>query len=363
MEQLQRQLSHTGLTINSDPSFRMQTRPPGTGIAPGAGKPREDFGSSGFKQSPRKSKLNKTRPASTQSTTISINSSEDEDDIDLFDLTPGTSRHSVAKIRTTTASGSRDISEGPSGVIYKGQVHQYHPGYLPKAKLPNFKKNKSVSRAEDSGDNTSSRAETPDQPRKPPPKNPPLTPKRTRQKANKGIPPVSPPRSSQPSSPPPPKTRQKRRIGSKPAPRKRVDSSSLSDNPVGDRVEAGLVPSVTRESPQPVKKHVPKVFPLLNDPSFHSDRPLRVVSNISPSRSRRSSIEASPVPSYGVKPNGSALVVLEDDSDDDTGCAPQPFPLSTTFMNSTPKASKRQPEDETHSGESERKRLKESLPR
>jgi len=112
-----------------------------------------------------------------------------------------------------------------------------------------------------------------------------------------------------------------------------------------------------------VKKYIPKAFPLLDNPFFHSDRPLRVVSNLSPSRSRRSSPEAPPIPSHGLKGKGKTLVSFDNGADDDTSYAPQPFPLSTNFMNFTPKASKRQPEDETHSGGSERKRLKESLPK
>ena len=363
MEQVERQFSLTGLTIDSDPSLRMQARPPRTGIAPGAGKPREDFGSSGFTQSPRKSKPDKTRPASTQSIPISINSSEDDDDIDLFDYDSGTSRLRAAKVRTTTASGSRDISEGPAGVTYRGQVHPYHPGYLPKAKLPNFKKNKSKNQTEDGVDGASSRADTPDRLQNPPPKNPPLTPKRTRQIANKGIPPVSPPRSSQPSSSPPPKPRPKPRPRPKPVARilKRVDSSDDSNNPVGDRAEGELVPPGTGEDFQPVKKHIPKAFPLLDDPSFYSDRPLRVVSNLSPSRSRRASPETPHIPSQDVKGKGKTLAFFADEAGDDASHAPQPFPLSTNFMHSTPKASKRQPEDETHGGGSERKKLKESL--
>ena len=362
MEQVERRLSSTGLTINSDPSLRMQARPPRTGIAPGAGKPREDFGSSGFTQSPKKSKPSKTRPASTQSISISINSSEDDDNIDLFGPTPGTLRHGTVKTRTTTASGSRDIVEGPTGVTYKGQVHEYHPDYQPKKKLPNFKKNKSTNQIGDGGDDTSSRPDTPDQPQqsKPPPKNPHMIAERTRQIANKGTPPASPPRSSQPSSSPPP------RLRPKPRPRTRISkktiSSDDSDNPVGDRVEE-LVPSGMRERPQPAKKrpakYIQKVFPLINNPCFKPDQPLRVVSNLSPPRSRQSSPETSPIRSHGLKGKGKVLMVSDDDAE--TGHAPQPFPLSTSFMGSTPKASKRHPEDETHSGGSERKKLKESL--
>lgn len=372
MEQVERQFSLTGLTIDSDPSFRMQARPSRTGIAPGAGKPREDFGSSGFKQSPRKSKISKTRPASTQSISLLIDSSEDDDDIDLFGPTPGASRLRTVKARTTTASGSRDIVEKPSGVTYKGKVHEYHPDYPPKSKLPKFKKNKSANQTEDGADNASSCADTTDQPQKSgaPSKNPPLVSKQTGQTTNKKPPPASPPRSSQPSSSPPPKARPKpRRIPrptEKPPTRilKRVDSDD-SDNPLGDHVEEEPVPSVIRERPKPVKKqptkYIPKGFPLLNNPTFQPDQPLRVVSNLSPSRSRRSSPEASPVRSHGAKDKGRDLVVSDGDAEDHAGHAPQPFPLSTSFMGSTPKASKRHPEDETHSGGSERKKLKESL--
>ena len=370
MEQFERQLSFAGLTINSDPSLRMQARPSTTGIAPGAGKPREDFGSSGFTQSPRKSKLNKTRPASTQSTIISINSSDDDGDIDFFDLTPEASRQRTAKVRTTTASGSRDITGGPAGVTYKGQVHEYHPDYLPKSKLPNFKKNKPANQTEGDGDNTSSRpdASNPKQ-KKPAPRNPPLVPKRTRQTANKEIPPASPPRSSQPSSSPPPKTRPcpRPRPIAKPPTRaiKRVDSSDSSDNPVGDRVDEDLIPSGAGESAKPVKKgpkkHVARLFPLLNNPSFQPDQPFRVVSNLSSPRSYRPSPEAASAPPYDLKGKDRALAVSDEDAEDPAGHVPQPFPLSTGFMNSTPKAPKRHPEDGTHSGESERKKFKESL--
>lgn len=363
MERLERQLSFAGLTIDSDPSLRMQTRPTRTGIAPGAGKSREDFGSSGFKRSPQKSKVDKRRPASTQSTTILVQSSEDDDDIDLFDSPVRT-----VKIRTTTASGSKAIVKGSTGVTYKGQTHEYHPDYLPKPKLPSFKKNKSTNQAQDGGDDTSSRAVTPDQPQrsKPPSKNLPLIPHQKRQATYKGNSPTPPPRSSQPSSSPPPEPRPK-----PPRPRptvkastlRIVDSSDDSDNPVGDRVgEEEVVPSGTKEWPKPTKrKYAAKAFPLLNDPSFQSDQPLQVVSNLSPSRSRRHSPEFSPVPSYDVRGKDKALAASDDDAEDRTGHAPQPFPLSTSFMNSTPKASKRYPEDETHSGGSERKRLKESL--
>ena len=368
MEQIERRHSFTGLTIDSDPSLRMQTRPTGTGITPGAGKPREDFGSSGFKHSPRKSKLNKTRPASTQSTTISIGSSEDDDDIDLFDSAPGTSRLRTAKIRKTTASGSRDIVEKLPGVAYKGQVHEYHPDYLPKPKLPNFKKNKSTNQTEDGGDSTSSRADTPDRPQQPkvPSKNLPLIPKQTHQKTRTETPPPSPPRSSQPPSSPLPKSRPKPR----PRPIKKpptcipegADSFDISNDPVVDRGEEP-VPCETKGRPKPVKKqptkYIPREFPLLKNPSFQSDQPLRVVSNLSPSRSRRSSPEISD----DVKAKDRVLTVSGDDTEDHAGQVPQPFPLSTGFMGSTPKASKRHPEDETHSGGSERKKLKESLPK
>jgi len=365
MEQVERRLSLTGLTIDSDPSLRMQMRPVRTGIAPGAGKPREDLGLSGFSRSPQKHKLNKTSPASTQSTPISIHSSGDDDDIDLFD-----SRARTAKIRTTTASGSRVI-EGPTGVTYKGEVHEYHPEYLPKPKLPSFKKNKPTNHIGDGGDDTSSRADTPDQPQQ---SSPPLEisseiPNQERQVIDKGDSPTPPPRSSQPSSTPPPTTRPKR---PRPRPKvkpprsilKRVDSSDNSDNPVGDPVEEEeVVPTGTKERPKATKKQPGKyavmAFPLLNDPSFQSDQPLGVASNLSPCRSRRSSPEVPPVRSRNAKGGGRALAVSDDDTEDRT--APQPFPLSTSFMNSTPKASKRHPEDETHSGGSERKKLKESL--
>ena len=206
MEQVERQHSFTGLTINSDPSLRMQARPARTGITPGTGKPREDFGSSGFKRSPQKSRLSKTRPASTQSTAVLVYSSEDEDEIDLFD-----SRVRAAKVRTTTASTSRAIAEGPIGISYKGQVHEYHPDYLPKPKLPSFKKNKSTNQSGDGGDDTSSRAETPDQPQQPNPplRNPPLTLNQKLQTTERGNSPTPAPRSSQPPSSPPPKPRQK----------------------------------------------------------------------------------------------------------------------------------------------------------
>jgi len=366
MEQLERRLSFTGLTINSDPSLRMETRPARTGIAPGAGKPREDFGSSGFKRSPQKSKVKNTRPASTQSTTILLDSSEDDDDIDLFN-----SPIRTAKVRTTTASGSRAIVERPTGVTYKGQVHEYHPDYLPKPKLPSFKKNKSKNQAGNGGDDTPF-PDTPDQPQQsnPPSKNLPLIPNQKPQAVEKGNSPTPPPRSSQPSSSPPPETRPKRprpRPTVKPPTRilRRVDSSDDSGNPVADRIGGEeVVPSGTKERPKATKKQqkpTAKAFPLLNDPSFQSDQPLRVVSNLSPSRSRRPSPELSPVLSYDVKGEGKALVVSDDDTEDRSGHAPQPFPLSTSFMNSTPKASKRCPEDQTHSGGSERKRLKESL--
>lgn len=374
MEQVERRLSFTGLTINSDPSFRMQTRPSGTGIAPGAGKSREDFGSSGFKLSPRKSKLDKMRPASTQSIAIPINSSEDDDDIDLFDSPPGTSQPRKTKIRTTTASGSREIVEGSTGVTYKGQVHEYHPDYLPKQKLPNFKKNKSTNQTGDGGDDhTSSRADTPEQPQQsnPPTKNPPLIQRQMRQTSDKEIPPTPPPRSSQPTSSPPPNTRPKR-----PRPRpitktpvrilRRVDSSDDSDNPVRDPAEKEeFVQARTKERPKATKKQPVKQtqrkFPLLDDPAFQSDQPLRVVSNLSPSRSRRHSPEDSPFYSRDMKGTGKAHINSDDDTEDGTGHAPQPFPLSTSFMGSTPKGSKRHPEDETHSGGSERKKLKECL--
>ena len=364
MEQLERRLSFTGLTINSDPSLRMEKRPTRTGIAPGAGKPCEDFGSSGFKRSPQKSKVENTRPASTQSTAILLDSSEDDDGIDLFGSPVRT-----AKIRTTTASGSRAIAKRSTGVTHKGQVHEYHPDYLPKPRLPNFKKNKSTNQARDGGDDTSS-ADTPDQPQRPNPPSKNLQNRKPRA-VDKGNSPTPPPRSSQPSSSPPPETRPKRprpRPTVKPPTRilRGVDSSDDSGNPVVDRTGGEeVIPSGTKARPKPTKiqqKPAAKAFPLLNDPSFQSDQPLRVVSNISPSRSRRSSPELSPALSCDVKGEGKTIVVSDDDAEDRTGHTPQPFPLSTSFMNSTPKAaSKRHPEDEIHSGGSERKRLKESL--
>lgn len=123
------------------------------------------------------------------------------------------------------------------------------------------------------------------------------------------------------------------------------------------------IPSPKEERPKAtvVQKHTQQKFPLLNDPSFHSNQPLRVVPNLSSTRSRGSSLEASPVHSHDAKGKGKALAVSEDEMEDRGGHAPQPFPLSTTFMDSTPKASKRHPEDESHSGGSERKRLKETL--
>lgn len=365
MEQVERRLSLTGLTIDSDPSLRMQTRPARTGIAPGAGRPREDFGSSGFTRSPQKSRLDKTRPASTQSTAILIHSSEDDDDIDLFD-----SRARTAKIRTTTASGSRVI-EGTTGVTYKGEVHEYHPDYPPKPKLPSFKKNKPTNQTGDNGGDTSSRADTPDQPQRlnPPSENPPPIPNKKRQAADKSNSSTPPPRSSQPSSSSTPVTRPKHlrpRPKVKPPTRilKRVDSSDDNDKPIGDRVgEEEVVPTGTKERPKPTKKQPvkPMAFPLLNDPTFQSAQPLGVASNLSPCRSRRSSPGVSPVCLHDAKGEGRALAVSDDDTEDRTSQAPQPFPLSTSFMNSTPKASKRHPEDETHSGGSERKKLKESL--
>ena len=368
MEQVERRLSFTGLTVDSDPSFRMQTRPLRTGIAPGAGKPREDFGTSGFKGSPRKSKLSKTGPASTQSTTILAGSNEEDDDLDLLDLSPGTWR--LGKIRTTTASGSRDIIEGPTGATYKGEIHEYHPNYLPKPKLPKFKKNKSTNQTGDGGDNTSSRSDTPDQLQQsnPSSRNLPLVSKQARQVADKEIPPTPLPRLSQPPSSPPPKTRAKPRPQPtrKPPTRilRRVDSSDESGEPARDRAEEDGTLTGTKECPRPTKKQptksMQKEFPLLNDPSFQSDQPLRVVSDLSPSRSRGSSPETSPVRPHGVKGKGK-VVVSDDDAEDCAGQAPQPFPLSTNFMNSTPKASKRHPEDQTHSGGSERKKLKETL--
>ena len=374
MEQVERRLSFTGLTINSDPSFRMQTRPSGTGIAPGAGKPREDFGSSGFKLSPRKSKLDKMRPTSTQSIAIPINFSEDDDDIDLIDLPPGTSQLRKAKVRTATASSSREVVEGSTGVTYKGQVHEYHPDFLPKPKLPSFKKNKSTNQIRDDGDDrTSSRADTPEQPQQsnPPPKDPPLIQRQMHQTVDKEIPPTPQPRSSQPGSSPPPNTRPKR-----PRPRpitktstrilRRVDSSDDSDNPVRDRAEEDeLVQARAKERPKATKKQLAKriqrKFPLLDDPAFKSDQPLRLVSNLSSPRSRRSSPDDLHIHSCETKGTSKAPVISDDDMEDRTGQAPLPFPLSTSFMGSTPKASKRHPEDETHSGGSERKKLKESL--
>jgi hypothetical protein len=145
---------------------------------------------------------------------------------------------------------------------------------------------------------------------------------------------------------------------------RRVDSSDDSDNPVGDGVDEEVVPTGTKEHPKPERqpaKYAPREFPLLNNPSFQSDRPLRVVSNLSTSHSRRSSPEASPVRSHDVKGKDKVVVVSDGDTEDRTGHAPQPFPLSTSFMNYTPKASKRHPEDETHSEGSERKKFKESL--
>lgn len=365
MEQVERRLSFSGLTIDSDLSFRMQTRPSGTGIAPGAGKHREDFGLSRFTLSPRKSKINKTRPASTQSTTILAGfSNDDDDDDDLFSSPPGTSRHRKVKIRTTTASGSKGIVEGSAGVMYQGKAHEYHPDYRPKPKLPKFKKNANTNQTNDSGDNTSSRADTPDRPQE---SNPslPLISKQTRQKTNK-VP--TPPRSSQPSSPPSPKSRPKRPRPTAKCIFRRVDSSDDSNYPFGGRVgEEEVVKAVAKERPKPKRKqpvkYTQKKFPLLNDPSFCSDQPLRVVSNLSPARPRRSSSEASPVRSYDVKGKGKALTDSEDDAEDHASRAPQPFPLSTGFMESTPKASKRLPEDETHSGGSERKKFKECLPK
>ena len=363
MEQVERRLSLTGLTIDSDPSLRMQARPSRTGIAPGAGRPREDFGSSGFTRSPQKSKFDKTRPASTQSTAILIHSSEDDDDDDLFD-----SRARTAKIRTTTASGSRAI-EGTTGVTYNGEVHEYHPDYLPKPKLPSFKKNKPTNQTGDGGGDTSSRADTPDQPQRfnPPSENPPPIPNKKRQAADKKNSPTPPPRSSQPSSTSPPTTRPKRpRPKAKPPTRilRRVDSSGYSDKPVGDRAgEEEVVPTETKERPKPTKKQPgkPMAFPLLNDPSFQSAQPLGVASDLSPWLSHGSTPGVSPVCLHDAKGEGGTLAVSDDDTEDRTSQALQPFPLSTSFMNSTPKTSKRHPEDETHSGGSERKKLKESL--
>lgn len=369
MEQVERQLSFSALTIDSDPSFRMQTRPSGTGIAPGAGKHRECFGSSGFTLSPRRSKINKARPASTQSTTFLADSSEDDHDIDLFSPSPEVSRPRKVRIRTTTASGSKSIVEGPAGVMYKGEVHEYHPDYLPKPKLPKFNKKNSTNQADGGRDIPSSRSGTSDQPQEsnPPSKALPPISKHAHQKAHEN-PPPTPPRSSQPSCSPSPESRPKR-----PRPRptakrilKRVESSDDRNNPFGNRTgEDGVVPTATKERPKPTKKHpekyIQKEFPLLSDPSFHSDQPLQVVSNLSLTRSRRSSPEASPVRSHDVKGKGKALAASDDDTEDYTGHAPQPFPLSTGFMDSTPKASKRHPEDETHTGGSERKKFKESL--
>lgn len=369
MEQVERRLSFSGLTVDSDPYFRMQTRPPGRGIAPGAGKHREDFGSSGFTLSPRKSKIKKTRPASTQSTTVLVDLSGGDDDTDLFSSPPGTLQPRRTKARTTTASSSKGIVERPAKVTHQGKVHEYHPDYPPKPKLPKFKKNSSTNLTNDDGDGTSSRADTLDQPQEsnPPSKDPPPTLKQTHQKTDKEHP-LAPPRSSQPSPPPSPECRPKR-----PRPRptakrilKRVDSSDDSYNPLGGPAdEEEAVPVITKGRPKPRKKqpekYIQKEFPLLNDPSFHSDQPLRVVSNLSPTSSRRSSSEASPIPSHDAKGKGRALPASEDDTEDHTGHAPQPFPLSTGFMHSTPKASKRHPEDETHGGGSERKKLKESL--
>jgi hypothetical protein len=369
MEQVERQLSFSGLTIFSDPSFRMQTRPSGTGIAPGAGKHREYFGSSGFTVTPRKSKTDKARPASTQSTSILVGSSEDDDDIDLFSSTPGSTRPKKFKIRTTTASGSKTIVEGPTGVTYQGKVHEYHPDYPPKQKLPKFNKKNSTNQTNDGRDIPASRTDTSDQPQKL--KGAPPISKQTRQKTNKG-PLLTPPRPSHPSPSPSPEIRLKR-----PRPRptakrilKRVDSSDDSHDPLGGPVdEEDVVPVITKERPKPTKKqpekYTQKKFPLLNDPSFHPDQPLQAVSKLPPTLSRRPSSETPHVRSHDVKGKGKALAVSEDEEEeeDHTGHAPQPFPLSTGFMNSTPKASKRHPEDQTHSGGSERKKLKESLPK
>ena len=370
MEQVERRLSFTGLTIDSDPSLRMQTRPSKTGIAPGAGKTREDFGLSGFKGSPRKSRIKNMRPASTQSTVVLVNSSGDDDDIDLFGSQPRT-----AKVRTTTASGSKAIVEGSAVVTYKGQVHTYHPDYLPKPKLPNFKKSRSTSRTVDDGDNIPTRDSTPSQPQQsnPPPKGSTPIPNGGCQIADRGKSPTPPLRSSQ-SSFSPPKTRSKR-----PRPRptvksptrilRRVDSSDGNDGPVGDRVEEEeVVLTEKKERPKatkrpPALKHAVRAHPLLNDPTFQSDQPLRAVLSVDPSHSPRSSPELSPIRPHDTKGKDKALVVSDDDVEDRTEHAPQPFPLSTSFMNSTPKASKRHPEDETHSEGSERKKLKESLSR
>ena len=371
MEQVERRLSFTGLTIDSDPSLRMQTRPSRTGIAPGAGKPREDFGLSGFMRSPQKSKSKNMRPASTQSTAVLVNSSEDDDDVDLFGSQPRT-----AKIRTTTASGSRAIVKGQTGVTYKGQVHTYHPDYLPKPKLPNFKKNKSTSRSGDDGDDIPARADTPDQPQQsnPPPNDSTPIPNGGHQTTDKGKSQTPPPHLSLPSSSPPPKTRPKR-----PRPRPTVKSStrilrrvgSSDDNGVlvADRVEEEEVVSTEKkERPKatkrtPSRKHAVRAHPLLNDPTFQSDQPLRAAMNGIPSRSPRSSPELSPIRPHDTKGKDKALAVSDDEVEDCTGHAPQPFPLSTSFMISTPKASKRHPEDETHSEGSERKKFKETLSR
>jgi hypothetical protein len=150
----------------------------------------------------------------------------------------------------------------------------------------------------------------------------PLIP--TRQATDKEIPPASPPRSSQPSSPPP-ESRQKRprpRPTKRPPTRtvRRVDSFDDPGNPVGDHVEEEeVVPTETNGSPQPVKpqqtKRTQKEFPLLSDPSFQSGQPLRVVSNLSPSRSLRSSPDASPVRSHNVKGKGKPLAVSDDDTE------------------------------------------------
>lgn len=366
MEQLERQLSFSALTIDSDPSFRMQTRPSGTGIAPGAGKHREYFGSSGFTLSPRKPKMNTARPASTQSTTILVGSSEDDDDMDLFSSPPGTTRHKKVRVRTTTASGSKAIVERPSGVMHNGKVLDYHPDFPPKPKLPKFNKNKSANQTNDGGDIASSShpdADASDQPQK----SNPLS-KQTHQTIGKG-PPRTPPRPSRPSPSPSPEIRPKR-----PRPRptarrilKRVESSDDGNDPLGGRAgEEGVVPVVKKERPKPMRrqpeKYIPKKFPLLSDPSFHPDKPLQAVSNLSPARSRRCSSETPPVRPHDSEGKGKELAASEDDDEEDrTSQVPQPFPLSTGFMNSTPKASKRHPEDQTHSGGSERKKLKESL--
>lgn len=368
MEQVERQLSFSALTIDSDPSFRMQTRPSGTGIVLGAGKPHECFESSRFTLSPRKSKTNKASSASTQSTAALVHPSEDDDDADLFSSPTGTSRPRKFKPRTTTASSSKEIADMTCGVTYKGKVHEYHPDYPPKPRLPRFKKNNSASKTNDGGDNPSSHVDTPDQPQEPnpPSKGLPPIPKQTRQRTNKE-PPPTPPR-SQPSCSPSPESRPRR-----PRPRptakrilRRVDSSDDIINPVGGHAgEEEIVLAVTKQRPKPTKKQpqkcIQKQFPLLDDPTFRSDQPLRAVSNLSPTPSPQSSSETPLVRSHEVKGKGKASVISEDDMEDDTGHAPQPFPLSTTFMGSTPKASKRHPEDETHSGGSERKKFKESL--